>query len=164
MIFQYCDCFVNWLKFVLWFVFAWCFFILDVSIYYNISVTIRSCLLSYQSHHQLQDALDVGLATQAHVHTRVSTSNTSCSWWWYCYMSKSTYGHALVLSSWRLVRPAADDYFFICLISTIKFHLEAVSDVFSTASRRPWTYNFWRYEYFGNWLEWLEAASQKLFL
>ena len=32
-------------------------------------------LTSSQSHHQLQDALDVGLATQASVHTCVSTYN-----------------------------------------------------------------------------------------
>ena len=37
----------------------------------------------------------------------------SCSCWWLRCMSKRTYGHVLVLPSRQLVRPAADDDFFM---------------------------------------------------
>ena len=36
---------------------------------------IKSTLIIFQSHNQLQDALDVDLETQTHVHTCVSTYN-----------------------------------------------------------------------------------------
>ena len=65
-------------------------------------------LILKQIHHQLQDALDVGLATQAyflqlimtlyvetHVWTYVcigkTTSSVSCSWWWLCYLWRSIF-------------------------------------------------------------------------
>ena len=37
------------------------------------------------------------------------TYSASCSWWWYCYMSKRTYEHVLLLPSRCLVHLAVDD-------------------------------------------------------
>ena len=59
---------------------------------------------TYQSRHQLQDALDADLVTQAHVHMCVSMYNKVTT-------RTSTYGHELVLPSRRLVHPAADSDF-----------------------------------------------------
>ena len=53
-----------------------------------------------QSHHQLQDALDVGLAIQV-----VDDDFVKCQ--------NAPYGQVLVLPSRRLVRPAAHDDFAI---------------------------------------------------
>ena len=77
--------------------------------------------------HQLQDAADFWCVLQLmmtflYVETYVwtsacvakRTSGASCSWWWFFYMSKRTCGQVLVLQSRRLVRPAAEDDFFIC--------------------------------------------------
>ena len=38
-----------------------------------------------------------------------------------------------------------------------------VYDVFSAPNRRSWIYHFCGFEYFENWLEWLEATSQIVF-
>ena len=89
---------------------------LDLS--YVFELFIKS-IFKKKSHHQLQDALDIALAAQAHVHLCIltfneSTSSASCSWWWLCYMSKRTYEHVLVLPSRRLVCPVANDDFIIC--------------------------------------------------
>ena len=59
----------------------------------NTSTYLYVCFDIQQIHHQMQDAIHAGLATQAHVHS---------------------YGHMLVLSSFHLVCPAADDGFVVC--------------------------------------------------
>ena len=53
-------------------------------------------------------------------------SRASCSWWWLCYMSKHMCGQVLVLPSWHLVHPAADDKFTSLSILVCKSISETV--------------------------------------
>ena len=53
----------------------------------------------------------------------------SCRWWWYCYMSKRTYEHALLLPSRCLVHLAADDNLVICWNTRMEICLCCQEDV-----------------------------------
>ena len=68
-----------------------------------------------------------------------STSSASYSWWWLGCTSKNTYGNVLVLSSRRLVRPAADDDL------VLSFHFTSLykSNIFklTTSNFKPWKEN-----------------------
>ena len=64
-------------------------------------------------------------------------SSASCSWWWPCYMLKRTNGHVLVLPSWHLVRPAADEDFVIYTYTTT-YTYATIIDLFKRIRRYLW--------------------------
>ena len=65
----------------------------------------KSSSTAGHSWHQPTSAADISQHQQP-------TSGTSCSWWWFCYMSKYTCGQPLVLPSQCQVCPVTDDDFF----------------------------------------------------
>ena len=66
--------------------------------------------ITFQSHHQLQDAANINQHQQP-------TSSASCSWWRVGYMLKRTSGQVLMLPCWCLVHPAPDNDFAKLLYS-----------------------------------------------